>query len=420
MPGQPAHPRRRTAAATAIAIVLSATLAGSVLAAPGGNQNAGFKTSVPAMVMRGADAPQGVVIEPLISVGDQLNNGFMFDSIPDGIAFTTSGQGRADLYVNHETSLVPFPRTFTDFTNSHVDRLIVNRQSGGILSGSDAIPSSANYQRFCANFLAGAAEGFDRQILFTNEEATDFVNRTGLAWPAATTEPPAEQAGLVVALDIKSGAYRSIYGMGRHNHENSVAIPGFEELVILSGDDTFAAPSSQLYSYIAADTDAVWNDEGSLWAFVADDPAINDYGDIALGDSVPGHFIVVPRNVAVGPQGPLETWSNAKNVFQFIRVEDIAYDRNDPKTVYFADTGEPRAVPDTTTGRLRRGSAGTQGAFPNGRIFKMVLNDVDPTEVDSLSILIDGDAGTLAEKYADPDRIHQPDNIETTATGLLI
>ena len=61
--------------------------------------------------------------------------------------------------------------------------------------------------------------------------------------------------------------------MGRHNHENSVAIPGYDELVVLTGDDTFSAPSSQLYSYVADDADAVWNDEGGLWAFVSDDPA---------------------------------------------------------------------------------------------------------------------------------------------------
>ena len=58
--------------------------------------------------------------------------------------------------------------------------------------------------------------------------------------------------------------------MGRHNHENSVAIPGYGKPVVLSGDDTFVTnpAQSQLYSYIADDSDAVWNDEGDLWAFV--------------------------------------------------------------------------------------------------------------------------------------------------------
>ena len=61
--------------------------------------------------------------------------------------------------------------------------------------------------------------------------------------------------------------------MGRHNHENSVAIPGFDDLVLLSGDDTFTNnPSqSQLYSYIAPDADAVWNDAGLAVGLQVDD-----------------------------------------------------------------------------------------------------------------------------------------------------
>ena len=38
-----------------------------------------------------------------------------------------------------------------------------------------------------------------------------------------------------------AGEYHTIYGMGRHNHENDVAIPGFDDLVVLSGDDTFTS-----------------------------------------------------------------------------------------------------------------------------------------------------------------------------------
>jgi hypothetical protein len=398
------------------AIALMATLAGTVSAAPGGKGKAGFRTSIDAMIKEGADAPAGVVIDPIISVGDSLKSGFVFDSIPDGIALVRHGKGRVDLYVNHETSLVPFPGTLTDFTNSHVDLLGINQWSAGVLDGTDAIPSDANFQRFCSNFLATAEQGFDRPILFANEEATDIVNREGLAWPAPSafgSQP--EQAGVVVALDIESGEYRAIYGMGRHNHENSVAIPGYEELVVLSGDDTFSAPASQLYSYLAADTDAVWNDDGDLWAFVGE-AGYNDYGDLALGDDITGEFIPVPREVAVGDQNALENWSNANNVFQFIRIEDIAYDRTDPHVVYFADTGEPRAIANPATGRLMRGPAGTMGPYPNGRIFRMVLDDTDPTQVDSLSVLIDGDP--LGP--GNPGALHQPDNLETTVDSLLI
>lgn len=61
-------------------------------------------------------------------------------------------------------------------------------------------------------------------------------------------------------------------------------IPGYDDLVVLSGDDTFTSgpltevtfpagitvpAQSQLYSYIAPDTKALLADKGDLWAFVS-------------------------------------------------------------------------------------------------------------------------------------------------------
>jgi hypothetical protein len=178
--------------------------------------------------------------------------------------------------------------------------------------------------------------------------------------------------------------------MGRHNHENTVVVPGgWNQLAAFSTDDTFDAPASQLYMYLANHERHIWDDKGSLWAFRvtgtdegAVDPAdpfngANDYGDIAVGDDWQGQFIRVPKEIARGetaerPQTALENWSNANNVFQFIRLEDLAYDRRNPRVVYIADTAERRAVADPTTGRLKRsGSTGPFGPYVNGRIFRM-------------------------------------------------
>jgi Bacterial protein of unknown function (DUF839) len=410
-----------------IAVPMVATVVIALTVMPAGaNGRDGFVT--PQAAMLGAAAP-GVTVHPLLTVGETLPNGFRFEAIPDGIALDKRNGHRVDVYVNHETSLVPFPyvaagptiaNSLNDFDNAQVSKLTLSTRTGGVLDGTFAIPSSANYQRFCSNFLATKEQGFNRRILFTNEEATDVVYRTGNAWPVAPapgadgSDP--EQAGVVVAYDVKKGTYTTIYGMGRFNHENAVPVPGYEGVAILSGDDTFSAPSSQMYLYTARNANAVLADEGSLWAFVSDDAAVNDYGDLTGSDTVSGEFIEVPRDVAVGDQTGLENWSNANNVFQFIRIEDIAYDRNDHNVVYFADTGEPRAVADPTTGRLRRAPAGTQGPYPNGRLFKMVLDEHDPTVVRELSILIAADAGG----YNNVDVIHQPDNVETTKRSLLI
>jgi hypothetical protein len=75
--------------------------------------------------------------------------------------------------------------------------------------------------------------------------------------------------------------------------------------------------------------------------------------------------------------------------------------------VYIADSGR---------GRTDAQSLDTNFRSTNGRVWKMVLDPEDPTHVTSLSIAVEGDDNpvkTLGE-------VHQPDNIETTQTGLLL
>ena len=168
----------------------------------------------------------------------------------------TRGQGRVDLYVNHETSKVPFPfatrstpgsaprrptRRATSTTRRSA-QLILNQDSAGALDGSFVIPSSGGFQRFCSNYLATSKEGFTEDILFTNEESPDYVFRQEEL--VATADRQTRRRGerrRPRARRQAAGSTTTIYGMGRHNHENNVAIPGFDDLVVLSGDDTFTS-----------------------------------------------------------------------------------------------------------------------------------------------------------------------------------
>lgn len=453
------------AAAFAVAAI---TATGTAVALAGDNSS-GFKTGQPSML---TDVKAGVKITPLLTVGDVLPSGYRFEAIPDGIAVRTRGQGRVDLFVNHETSKVPFPyNTATptaangenDFDNSQVSQLILNQHSAGVLNGSFAINSSAGYQRFCSNYLATSKEGFDREILFTNEEAPDYAFRQTNSWPPPLSNAGAEEAGLVVALDVRTGKHKPIYGMGRHNHENSVPIPGFGHPVVLSGDDTFtsgpltgvfpagAVPAqSQLYSYIAPSTDALMADEGDLWAFVSDTPNVKNYYQVTPGSGtvVTGRFIKVPRDIATGrnadgtaikaadkgyplpptngswhtdlrnpvptgvdgPQWVLEYWSDINNVFQFVRVEGIAYDKRPGmgNTVYIVDSGRGRRADQSLDTPNFKST--------NGRVWKMVFDKNKPTVVTSLTVLVEGDDNPVKTL----DEVHQPDNIETTQSGLLL
>lgn len=468
---QAPHSRRtrRGLVAAAAALALAASLPIAAGAAP----QSGFKTIQPSMVVPGSGAPVGTEIKPLITVGDMIGD-YRFEAIPDGISVYKSGKNEGTVLVNHETSTVPFPynlpptttNSINDFDNAQVSSLVI-RKGGGILSAEMVVSTGDGYHRFCSNTLA-TTDGFeDQPLLFANEEGIDWVldpiDGAGLGWTNTSSlvgSDSAREIGAVVAYDPVTGDSQPIWGMGRHNHENSVGVPGFGEAVLLSGDDSFNqnAPQSQLYAYIADDADAVWNDEGDLWAFVADDPDINDYydfrpdGTLSDGgtDPISGHFVQVPKQIATGrdggedmlaaevpaglggpyptppadgtwqrgpgitsgpgidgPQWILEHWGDIQTtpVFQFLRIEDIAYDKRPgmSNVVYLVDSG--------------RGSAGQgNGISTNGRVWKMVLDPEDPTVVESLSVLIEGDDNvvkTLAE-------IHQPDNIESTQNGLLI
>jgi hypothetical protein len=316
--------RRSILACATLAMATMAAGTGSALAGAHHHHHhhsAGFKTSQPPML---APVLPGATVTPLLTVGDRLRSGYRFESIPDGISVRTRGWGRVDLYVNHETSKVPFPYNTAaptaangenDFDNAQVSRLTLNRHSAGVLHGSFAISSSSGYQRFCSNYLATPKEGFDRGILFTNEESPDYVYRRLASWPPVMGSPAEQEGGLVVALDVQTGKHKPVYGMGRHNHENDVAIPGYRKPVVFSGDDTFtsgpltgvfpagAVPSqSQLYSYIAPSTNALLADKGDLWAFVSDTPGVKNYYDVVpnSGTAVTGHFVKVPKDIATG------------------------------------------------------------------------------------------------------------------------
>jgi hypothetical protein len=110
--------------------------------------NGGFKTAQPSMLTK---VMPGVNITPLLTVGDVLSSGYRYEAIPDGISVRPRGQGRVDLFVNHETSKVPFPYNAAnptaangenDFDNSQVSKLILNQHSAGVLNGSFAISST--------------------------------------------------------------------------------------------------------------------------------------------------------------------------------------------------------------------------------------------------------------------------------------
>ena len=108
-----------------------------------------------------------------------------------------------------------------------------------------------------------------------------------------------------------------------------------------------------------------------------------------------------------GPQWVLEQWGDRNTVFQFVRVEDIAYDKRPgmSNVVYIADSGRGSTNVPRACSRPQTAGSGGWRSTP-----------LTPTKVLSLRVLVEGDNATLKLL----SEIHQPDNIETTANGSLL
>jgi hypothetical protein len=466
--GRPRRSWRALLAALALILALPATTLG-------GDD---FPEPTTSLVVDGP-APGTPTFVPLINSGDTAF-GDLFSGIPDGIGavprknhfpewlpYLGHDADFVDLYVTHEESRVPFGGS-ADFQDSSVSRVRIDVDTHEVVDMEIALPPSAGFIRFCSAFMAGPREGFPFYTYLLNEESND-----PLAVPAGAVygaDPSVEaqwgagtrQAGYTVWLNTVTKKFDVIAGAGRHNHENTVVVPGgwLFKVASLSGDDTFTSTSdpqrpnlSQLYMYLGRTWLDYTHDRGKLLAFqvtaTQDGPlttpeqirSANDYLDMGVEDNWKGKFIPVPDWVADGfdpdnpaksPQDVLEDWSNANNVFQFVRVEDIDYDPDNPRVVYFADTGNSRIESDATSptagGRLYRNVMNDATLKPwtdsDGRVFRMVLNRHDPRTVDSFSIVaegglrvqnLDGSTTTLVDAW-----MRSPDNLDAGSNSLML
>lgn len=421
--------RRIVAVVGALLLVL--VLAVPAQAHPHRRHHPGFRTDEDPYLTLSDEAPAGSSLRPIISSGDEVGD-FTFESIPDGIGLAPARHGKVRVYVAHEQSTVPFNNT-ADYEDSSVSELVLDRWAR-VRWADVALPPSAGFIRFCSAFMAGPEQGFRNYTFFVNEESNDVIDvPDGAPYGSDPAVAPQRQAGYSVAYDVRSGRYTQIAGLGRLNHENTVVVPGrWRRHALWTTDDTFTAGTSQLYMYLTRSQKDLYRDRGNLWGFQVThtdegrvDPTdpfngANDYLDIQPGDDWKGRFIRVPRRIARGttdlpPQDALEQWSNDHNVFQFIRLEDVATDDHHPRTVYVADTGASRVVPDPETGRMHRPD-GAVGLADNGRIFKFVAGKHNPRRVTSFSVFADGDAPG-SDVYVD---MTSPDNLDTSRRSLMV
>jgi hypothetical protein len=354
---------------------------------PAASAAVGFVTSQPAQAR--ALLPEAR-LKPIITVGDpipgQESNADpeqrVWAPIPDGLGAYQDGSGLV-LFANHE---ITSGGVSGNFPYARVSRLVLDPATLSVTSGSYAITGKAAgflFQRLCSASFIGSAEGFGDGWFFTGEEST-----TGGA------------EGIQLAVKNDGSETRKLPWLGRFQHENYIAVPGFGAKAVLFGTDDNGPASlgsalrSELYLYVADNAAGVLDGTGKLYVFASS--AVPNSGYLTAGSPVAGHFVEVPGAASLSA-ADLETAVSRLGAFEFVRLEDIDYSRHpgvpgQKPSIYFVDTGNIN------------GQCGGNPCDLFGSIYRLELDPADPTEDASLTLLARS-RGVAAGDWASPDNI---------------
>ncbi|NJP04966.1 MAG: DUF839 domain-containing protein [Chloroflexaceae bacterium] len=326
----------------------------------------------------------GVSVRPLLTVGETVpmtgspNADYRMIGIPDGLGAYKMDNGNVRLFMNHELNFdvisAPFVDTLpTTRTGALVSEFVlsgqqpINVKSGDLAfdtvfawEGPDTgfvdrtqewLNGENTFARFCSGYMAGPHSGLEEYIYLNGEE-------TSAAFGTFDS-----QGGQAVAF-VDNAAWL-LPEMGRFAKENIVVVPGTgQRTVVLALEDGPSSLDSQLYVYIGQkDPNATTAVEraglvgGKLYFFRSTDLAKNSELTFRKADgTLTGEWVAVDSTLEDGE----EVWNllddtlnervQAANPFNVIRVEDAAYDRNEPGVVYFTTTGSDYV--DPITGRM--------------------------------------------------------------------
>ncbi len=359
----------------------------------------------------------------IMSVGDRVpetsdpTKQFQMVGIPDGLGAYANGYGTgtSTIYMNHELrNTAQSEPVIGEPLNrgAFVSKLTIDH-SGNVLSGERAYdtvyqentlvgPAAAvgnatrPFSRFCSGSLAGIAEGFDRNIYFANEEegapANSFNGRGGQS---------------VAIFDNEA---HTLPKLGYFAWENTLVQPRHDRRTVIMGMEDGPSDlepekeNSQLYMYVGKKERTKGAtvlrrnglDNGTLYVAVAKDGKTRGEQDFASG-RVALRWVAIP-NAGELDATQLETASDAVGALRFARLEDGAFNKQNPNEYLFVTTG------------------GAGGANALGRLTSLRLNPKDPTRDARLEVVYNADTVIAAGG----DIAVSPDNIDVSGRYLMI
>lgn len=335
-------------------------------------------SSTPNNMLKVDPAFSGIKINTLLTSEDQLAGSpdFVYGSMADGAGLLANADG-----------------TYTLINNIEADYSIARIQFDETFK-----PVSGEY---ILNAAATASTAQCSGTLITPEEhGFGPVYLSGGEWGGASKGVFAVDP-FKPASDASSATM--IPAMGQWSTENAVAIGQDAyagKTVVLIGDDHSdnSVPSGQLGMYVGNHGDLYG---GQLYGLKVTDANINFEMDMVEGQSYNAEFVQLNEtNIDL-----LDQEAKDKGVMGFSRVEDIDWRRGsaaNQREIYFCVTGRKK---DDLVGK------GTL----YGRIYKVELNENDPTGPAKIMCVLDGDKqGGKAFMF------HSPDNITVTENYAYI
>ncbi len=312
-----------------------------------------------------------VEVYTLLSSGDVLPDSpnFVYGSLADGAGLLKEADGSFTLINNLEgdysIARIAFDESFKPVKGEY----ILNAEATAYTAQCSGSMITPEEHGFGPAYLSGGEWGGSSKGVFI-------------------TDPYASAANASVATMLPA--------LGSWSTENAVAIgkdayPG--KTVIFIGDDHSdnEVPSGQLGMYVADQGDL---NNGKLYTLKVSDSTVTYEMDMAEGETYAAEFVEMEeRDIDL-----LDAEAKEKGAMGFSRLEDIDWRRGiaaNQREVYLA-----------VTGRQKDGLIGKGTVY--GRVYKVVLDEEDPTKA-TISCILDGDILDGKAK-----EFHSPDNIVVT------
>ncbi|PPK92760.1 hypothetical protein LY01_02845 [Nonlabens xylanidelens] len=320
-----------------------------------------------------------VNVYPILSSEDQLTETpeFVYGSMADGLGLIYNADQQDYTLINNIEADYSIARITLDNTFKPVaGEYILNEEATGSTAQCSGSLITVDEHGFGPLYLSGGEWGGASKGVFATEITKHTSSRM---FPEMLT------------------------AMGQWSTENAVAIGKDaydDKTVVFIGDDHSDnnTPSGQLGMYVG-DRGDLYN--GSVYGLKVDTAGINFEMDMVEGQSYDASFVeLTEKNIDL-----LDAEAKTKGVMGFSRLEDIDWRRG--------DDGNQREIYFAVTGRKQDALVGKGSLY--GRVYKVELNETDPTGPAKITCVLDGDKiGGAAWGF------HSPDNILVTENYAYI